>query len=63
MFYISYKGGDIEGHRISTKTYPIFTRKSRIVDDFYEWQVEQLFIVNKEDSQVVYITNTKIIGL
>lgn len=63
MFYLSYQGRDIAGHRISTKTYSIFKRKSTIVNDLYEWQVEQQDLINKESSQEVYITNTKIIGL
>lgn len=63
MFYMAYRGENIAGHRISTKAYSIFTRKSTIVNDLFNWQVEQQDIIIKENNQNVHLTNTKIIGL
>ena len=63
MFYMSYKANSIEGHRISNKSYSIFTRKSTIINDLFDWQVEQQKIVNEENEENVYVNNLKIIGL
>ena len=63
MFYMTYKSGNIEGHRISTCTYSIFTRKSKMVDDLFEWQVEQQKIISQGRNEGMVVTNLKIIGL
>ncbi len=59
MFYMSYKGETRQGHHASIKEYSIFTRKSKIVNDLFNWQTEK----QKEATESIITLNIKIIGL
>jgi hypothetical protein len=63
IFYFSYLGNQYRGNRTTRKTYSIFTRKSTIVDDFFNWTKQESLDVNEIAKEECSITNMQIIGL
>lgn len=63
IFHYTYIGNDNSGNRTSKRTYPFFTRKSTIVNDFNYWITQEHKIVKEFTLETPYITDLKIIGL
>jgi hypothetical protein len=63
IFHFSYLGNQNAGHRITRKTYSIFTRKSTIVNEFFDWIKQESLAVNKMTKEDCYIINMQITGL
>lgn len=63
IFYIAYESKTNKGHRMVTQPYSIFTRKSTIIDNFFNWQVNQLNLLEEELKEPAYVTNLKLIGV
>ena len=63
IFFMTYAGKDNKGHIMSKRDYSIFTRKSKIVNDLYDWQVKNSESKFEEVNERVYTTILKIIGL
>lgn len=59
MFFMTYKNNNSYGHYMSTKEYSIFTRKSKIINDFFNWNIEKQKLINESSTTL----NLKIIGL
>jgi hypothetical protein len=63
IFNFTYKGSENVGQRTTRKTYSIFTRKSTIVNEFFDWTKEELLAVHEMTNDDCYMTNMQIIGL
>lgn len=63
IFFFSYEGNEHKGNLVLKKEYNIFTRKSKIIKDFFNWLNEESNKINEEKQEVCFFTNIKIIGL
>lgn len=63
IFFMTYAGKENKGHSISRRNYSIFTSKSKIVSDLFDWQIKQTESKFEEVNETVYTTTLKIIGL
>ena len=63
IFHFTFRGNRNAGNRTTRKTYSIFTRKSTIVDDFFNWTKQEALDVNEIAKEECSITNMQIIGL
>lgn len=59
IFFMSYKGDGVYGHHLATVDYSIFTRKSKIIKDLYDWHFEH----QKSTKESIVTLSLKIIGL
>ena len=63
IFHFAYSGNENAGQRTTRTTYSIFTRKSTIVNDFFDWTKKELSDVHEMTEEECCITNMQIIGL
>ncbi len=63
MFCAFYKSQNNIGQLIHRKSYSIFTRKSKIVNDFFDWTNDELNTTKAKLKEDTVLTNLKIIGL
>lgn len=64
IFYLTYKGVKNEGNRTVIKEYSIFTRKSKILNDFFNWTIsEKEEVIKNTSEEVIYIKSLNILGL
>lgn len=64
IFHLSYEGVINKGNRSTLKEYSIFTRKSKILNDFFNWTISQKEEIKKETSEAtIIIKSITILGL
>jgi hypothetical protein len=61
IFFLTYEGSENKGNLFEKSSYSIFTPKSKIVNDFYNWVGNEMKRINKNDT--CFISYTKIINL
>lgn len=64
IFHLSYEGLKNKGNRSTLKEYSIFTRKSKILNDFFNWTISQKEEIKEETFETaIVIESINILGL
>lgn len=63
IFHMYYNGEKKKGNRTTRRTYHVFTSKSKILNEFFDWIVKEHEEVVKEHGETPTIVDLKIIGI